>query len=285
MNWADALRREIRKCAEEYAEQHELSRYHSLGRSPTVMFEAYAGGTLHGNFLAGSYKAILDYPPWRARLLKPHQRPDALPARTGREAMELDSSNSSDALLMNIFCYPAITRSVSLAQLFGRRTLPSPEFGVPGCVPLKGGEPDATEIDMRLGKSFVEAKLTEANFTAKMKAHVETYRDFDRVFDSATLPQSDEEYSDYQLIRNVLAASAHEAEFYLICDARRPDLLRSWWEVMRSIKSPALRSRCHFVLWQEIAASVPEGVREFLLEKYGIATDTWDSGVVRSRVR
>jgi hypothetical protein len=169
---------------------------------------------------------------------------------------------------MNVFCYPSITRRATLAHLFGQRELASPEFGVPGFVPPNGGESDATEIDLRLGEAFVEAKLTEADFTSKVKAHVERYRDFDQVFESATLPQREEEYSNYQLIRNVLAASTHELEFYLICDARRPDLLRSWWGVMGSVKSPALRSRCHLVFWQEIAASAPEELREFLLEKY-----------------
>jgi hypothetical protein len=105
---------------------------------------------------------------------------------------------------------------------------------------------------------------------------VETYRDFKEVFEAPALPQSDNEYFNYQLIRYVLAAFAYDTTFVLICDARRPDLLRTWWDVTRCIKPLALRSRCHFVLWQEVAAAAPDEVREFLREKYGIAT-TWHS--------
>lgn len=276
MNWAGSLRGEISYWASQYAERYNIPHYPSLGDPPTIMFEPYNGNTLHGNFLAPSYEAILDHQRWWSRLKKSHQRSKALPAEKRSQAKEVDSSSSSDALLMNVFCYPKIEKRYALARLFGQSVLPLPEFGVPGRVPFVGGETDTTEIDMRLGEILIEAKLTEPDFTRKSKAHVETYRDFKEVFEASALPQSDDEYFNYQLIRYVLGAFAHDTEFFLICDARRPDLLRSWWDVMRSIKPLALRSRCHFVLWQEIAAAVPDEVREFLGEKYGIAT-TWHS--------
>jgi len=87
----------------------------------------------------------------------------------------------------------------------------------------------------------------------------------------SALPQNEKEYLNYQLIRNVLAAFACNGEFFLICDARRPDL-RSWWNVIQSIRLTGLRSRCQFLLWQEIAASVADVLRKFLEEKYGIVT-------------
>ena len=123
---------------------------------------------------------------------------------------------------------------------------------------------------MWLGKTLVEAKLTEPDFTSKSKTHVWTYRDFESVFDAAVLPQSEKRFFNYQLIRNVLAAFVHDAAFILVCDGRRPDLLRSWWSVMRAIKSPEIRSRCGFVLWQEISDVVPVELCGFLMEKYGI---------------
>ena len=275
MNWASSLRRGISYWAKQYAERHDIPHYLSLGKPPTVMFEPYNGNTLHGNFLSPSYRAILDHQRWSSRLKKPHpRRSKDLPADKRNQAKELDSSNSSDALLMNVFCYPKIEKRHALVRLLGQSALPLPEFGVPGRVPLVGGEPDATEIDMQLGEILIEAKLTEPDFTKKSKACVETYRDFKEVLEASALPQSDDKYFNYQLIRYVLAAFAHDAAFFLICDARRPDLLRSWWNVMRSIKPLALRSRCHFVLWQEIAAAAPDEIREFLREKYGIVT-TW----------
>jgi len=270
MNWAATLRSEISQKAGEYSERNNIPHYPSLGQSPTVMFEPYEGGTLHGNFLPSSYKSILGDPLWSLRLKKPHQQTKALPMEKREQANELDSSNSSDALLMNIFCNPAAIRSSSLAKLFGRGKLPRPEFGIPGRVPLSNGDTDTTEIDMRLDNIFVEAKLTEADFTAKAKPHAERYRDFEKAFEVSVLPQNEEEYLNYQLIRNVLAALAHNAEFFLICDARRPDLLRSWWNVMQCIKAAELRFRCQFVLWQEIALTGPDELRKFLEEKYGI---------------
>ena len=83
---------------------------------------------LHGNFLDYSYRAILKNQHWAKRLKKPHQRIDALPPEE-QEAKECDSSNSSDALLMNIFCYPGIRQPKGVARLLGLEELPEPEFG------------------------------------------------------------------------------------------------------------------------------------------------------------
>jgi hypothetical protein len=269
VEWSHRLRQAISACAALYAEQHGLPHYESLGTPPTVLFEPSADGQ-HGNLLPASYGAILEEEHWKARLDKPHPRRDALPPRHGHRPRELDSSTSSDALLMNVFCHPRLRGRSRLAPLFGRDTLPPPEFGVPGYVPLKGGGTDGTEIDMRLGDYFVEAKLTEADFTGKATGHVERYADFAEVFEGTALPQQKGKYLNYQLLRNVLAAHAHARDFALICDARRPDLLRAWWGVLQAIKPPALRFRCHFLLWQEIAAIGPKDLRDFLQQKYGI---------------
>ena len=234
------------------------------------MFAPYNDDAQHGNFLTPSYQAILARQDWKVRLQKRHRRLDALPPERHSQAKELDSCNSSDALLMNIFCYPGIKRCRRLASLFDQSVLPQAEFGVLARNPFTDGRADRTEVDMRLGKTLVEANLTEPDFTSKSKTHVRTYRDFEGVFDVAVLPQNDKMFFNYQLIRNVLAAFVHDAVFILVCDGRRPDLLRSWWNVMRAVKSPEMRSRCDFVLWQEIADVVPDEIREFLMEKYSI---------------
>jgi len=64
-----------------------------------------------------------------------------------------------------------------------------PVFGWKARVPLKNGHFDRTEVDMRLGSLLVEAKLTEGDFQSKAAAVVESYRDFDEVFDRERLPR------------------------------------------------------------------------------------------------
>lgn len=78
-------------------------------------------------------------------------------------------------------------------------------------------------------------------------------------------------YIGYQLIRNVLAAYAHGYRFCVVHDARRPDLREAWFEVMAAVRDAEMRTRCAVLTWQELAAVAPEGLREFLGEKYGIS--------------
>lgn len=78
-------------------------------------------------------------------------------------------------------------------------------------------------------------------------------------------------YRSYQLIRNVLAAYAEGARFCVIADERRPDLKEAWFRVMGAVRDAEVRTRCLMLTWQELAAVVPKGLREFLEVKYGIA--------------
>ncbi len=77
-------------------------------------------------------------------------------------------------------------------------------------------------------------------------------------------------YRGYQLIRNVLAAHAVGARFCVICDERRPDLVEAWFDVMRAVRDAEIRTRLQVLTWQELACTLPEGLREFLWVKYGI---------------
>jgi hypothetical protein len=145
-----------------------------------------------------------------------------------------------------------------------------PEFGFKARVPLKNGRADRTEVDLRLGDLLLEAKLTESTFQSKDVAVVQDYRDFQKAFDSRLLPKASGKFLSYQLIRNVLAAYANGCSFCVLLDARRPDLLESWYGVMRAVRRADLRLRCKVLTWQELSEALPMGLREFLDIKYGI---------------
>lgn len=241
-NWASRLRVELSHRARDFAATQCVPSYESLGAAPTILFPADPGKSRHGNFIELSYRAILANPPWAERLEKPHSQRRALPEDRQADAKELDSSNSSDALLMNCFCYP------TASTLIFERLLPllpsgQPEFGVAGNVPLQDGSSDTTELDMRAGGVIFESKLTETDFTERPRAHVERYRGLSEVFDVSVLPQTAVAFQGYQLIRNILAAATHGYHFVLLCDGRRPDLLHEWWQVHAAIRTAPLTAR------------------------------------------
>jgi hypothetical protein len=266
--YAAALRHELSGRNRAYARRHGLDCRESRGDPPVVCY--LPGDGVHGNFLPETYQAILRNPDWRRRLEKPHTSArEALP-REGIRWRELDSSTSSDALLMNIFCYPGTLRRDGVLGLLGLSEPATASFGVRARVPLLTGRFDRTEVDMRVGNLLVEAKLTEVGFQTKSAAVVQGYRDFTDVFDPRSLPRQDECYISYQLIRNVLAAHASGCSFCVMMDARRPDLQEAWYAIMSCVRIHDLRLRCRTVTWQELAEVLPSKLQEFLKEKYGI---------------
>jgi len=268
--FAAALRLELSRRNQEYAKAYRLAHQLSYGTEPAVAYEPGADAPRHGNFLDASYTAILDWPEWKRRLNKPHsQSKSALPP-SDRKWRELDSCNSSDALLMNVFCYPGVCDSSLLMGMLGVEPGCAPEFGVKARVPLMSSRFDRTEIDMRLGNLLVESKLTESGFQQKTKKLLQQYRDFVPVFQRSLLPQTAGEYLSYQLLRNVMAAHATGNSFCVISDARRPDLIEAWFLVMRAVKLGDLRRRCKVLTWQELAEALPGELRAFLDAKYGI---------------
>jgi hypothetical protein len=215
--YSQNLKQELTRRANLWASQNSFSINSRISPAPVwaVLFD-----DLKGNFHKGSLTSIQRNSEWRKRLKKPHQKHGALGFR------EMQSSNSSDALLMNIFCYPGISKWKGVEILFGQNPIISIEFGYNPPL-LKNGlpEPRPTEIDLLLNNKFIcEAKLTESDFTEKEKQSVEAYDNFDIVFERRKLSQNDEVYFHYQLIRNILAAYAEQKEFMLLCDYRRPDL-------------------------------------------------------------
>ena len=187
-SYASRLRSELALRNHFYARHHP--HVESYGNSPVIVYAPENGG--HGNFHTPAYAAITTHPEWLRRFDKIHAqgrslpRPHLDPARRWRE---LDSSMSSDALLMNIFCTPEVIASPAPRSMMGIDTDAEPNFGWKARVPFKNGRVDRTEVDMRWGGLLVEAKLTESDFQCREANLVEAYRDLDEVFDRDLLPR------------------------------------------------------------------------------------------------
>ncbi len=279
----------------------------SYGGFPVIVYAPEEGR--HGNFFDEAYAAIEARPEWMRRFDKVHAQGRSLP-KAERRWRELDSSMSSDALLMNVFCTPEVLESAAVRKLLGvGEDAGLPAFGVKARVPLASGRFDRTEVDMQWGSLLAEAKLTEADFQICEQRVVQAYRDFDEVFDRERLPavqvpvgrrkletefpedysqqeifgEPDEPrvlqliprewvdgYESYQLIRNVLAAHAQGASFCVFHDERRPDLREAWFRVMTAVRSAEMKMRLKVLTWQELAGALPEALQVFLDRKYGI---------------
>ena len=199
ISWSSSLlRRDLSARAEHLARTQKLLHDISSGSDPVVIFGRDEQGR-HGNFHAASYDNICANPVWLRRLSKVHTASRRSRARKDWRWMELDSCNSSDALLMNIFCHPGVfdghTLIPAVANLLNIEAATRPCFGIKAGVPLLSGRSsrtdlkDRTEIDLQLGNLFVEAKLTESDFQTAAPRLIERYRDFETVFDPGHLPR------------------------------------------------------------------------------------------------
>ena len=266
--FANLLRLELIERNRKFQQKHSLAGVLSYGSAPVVVYEPEAGR--HGNFHPESYEAILASADWAKRLAKVHTAYRISLPKNDRKWCELDSATSSDALLMNVFCYPEVLELPSVQHMLGIESVEIPQFGFKARVPFKENKFDRTEVDIKIGDLLVECKLTETDFQSKAKTGLEQYRDFQDVFRRRDLPQSKEKYAGYQLIRNVLAAHALNCSFCVMTDARRPDLIEFWYSVMRCVKHYELRVRCKVLTWQELSSVLPDDLNVFLDEKYGI---------------
>ena len=270
-----ALRRDISQRNSQRAQgyEHELS----YGPIPSIIYRDDGGG--HGNFISESYRAICRNPAWGKRLAKRYTGENWVPRAWERKRRELDCASSSDALLMNIFCYPKVLRRPQLCALLGIQSGLVPEFGFKPRIPLlplkdrtgQAGRGDCTEVDMRIGELLVEAKLTESALQSAPARLLSRYRDLHEIFNVEELRTHGNKICGYQLIRGVLAAHAAECCFLLLCDERRSDLIWCWFEVVSTVRSYSFRNRLKLLTWQEIAGTVPHKLQVFLAEKYGIA--------------
>jgi hypothetical protein len=263
---ASALRRELsyRNSLRAPLHAHECS----FGKIASYIY--HENGGRHGNFHPASYQAILACPEWQRRLSKSYTAGEFVPRRWDRSRSELDCANSSDALLMNIFCCPKLLERPQLCSVLGIERGLRASFGFKPAIPLTNGRADRTEIDMSLGSLLVEAKLTETDFQKAPLTRIQKYLDLEHVFAVDRLPLSGDSVTSYQLVRGVLAAYHLKRSFVVLCDARRADLVERWFRVMCAVESCDLRSRLALLTWQELASVVPRPLQIFLDEKYGI---------------
>lgn len=271
VSFAGQLRRELSARNLEWARSQNLSHVSSTGRVPAVLYRVDETGR-HGNFHPQSWQQILRNANWASRLQKTHTSARRILVSYEDGGAELDSCNSSDALLMNVFCHPTSLQPHSpVRTLLGAEPASMPEFGYHPRIPMIRNRVDTTEIDLRLGNLLVEAKLTETDFQTAPARLVERYTHFAEVFAVDSLPRINDRYASYQLIRGALAAwQQPEARFGVLCDARRPDLIAAWYRVLQAVPLAELRCRLFLLTWQEVAACCAPGLRRWLAAKYGI---------------
>jgi hypothetical protein len=136
---ASLLRRDLSARAHQVAQTQKLLHDISPGSDPVVIFGRDEQGR-HGNFHPASDISICANPAWLRRLAKAHTASRRSRARKDWRWMELDSANSSDALLMNIFCHPGVfdglTITPAVANLLNIEATAQPCFGINPGVPL-----------------------------------------------------------------------------------------------------------------------------------------------------
>lgn len=264
-----SLRSELSLRNLRFASLNGLLHERTDGQVPSIIFGRDNDGR-HGNFHPDAYRRICTNREWSKRLEKVHTASKRSRVRADWQWKELDCANSSDALLMNIVCHPEVMSSARARAMLGVESNASPEFGFKPRTPLQGSKRDNTEIDMKFGELLVEAKLTESDFQWAKPRLIFRYRDLEEVFDLSLLPVRNGTQGGYQLIRGTLAAYATGCSFCVFCDSRRPDLVESWYRVMRAVCPCELRCRLKLLTWQELASFLPEDLQEFLAAKYGI---------------
>ena len=78
----------------------------------------------------------------------------------------------------------------------------------------------------------------------------------------------DNKVSNYQLIRNILAAYKYELSFNILIDSSRIDLIRELFNTVKAIKISKLACRVNFITWQEISNKITKDLREYIEAKY-----------------
>ncbi len=185
--YASRLRSEITLRNRLYARGH--AHVESYGNPPVIVYAPE--GARHGNFFDPAYTAITARPEWIRRFDKVHAQAARCLPRTERRWRELDSSMSSDALLMNVFCTPGVKESRAVRNALCVEDDAPPVFGWKARAPLASGRFDRTEVDMRWGGLLVEAKLTESDFQMCAAPIVAAYRDFAAVFEPGLLQRAE----------------------------------------------------------------------------------------------
>lgn len=266
--YSKLLRQQLTALAKQYADHTDRKYGYNTGISKAPQ-SAIIFDRTGDNFSYEAWEAIKNNPYCFSRTQKAHSSFDETNPKE-----EMQSSNSSDALLMNIFCDRFMLKSKGLLKLLKVDDLSKLTFGFQPGVALVDNGKDRTEIDLLIQdaekKIFCESKLTEENFVFEKRSKFERYKYFEHVFYTRYLPTDGQYIANYQLVRNILAAYEFNAHFYLFIDMRRPDLAKSFYQTLRCVKDIDLRMLCEIFYWQDIAAVAHRDLQEFLKEKYGI---------------
>lgn len=252
MDYSKAIKNRIKKNALAYSEKMN---YQGKERESAYIFD-----DVNNNFLGKTYKSIQNQDSWRLKLKKPH-------SQFNDGTLEMQSSNSSDALLMNIFCFPNFFTWKGPTQLLGIDQKDTVEFGWNPKFNNETPE-NPTEIDLKIGNSIFEANLTEKSFTKKRVEVVKMYQDFDIVFNEDILLDGEGNINHYQLVRNILTAHKYELKFSVLLDSSRIDLIKALLETVKAIKIPELRRKVDFITWQELVDVCGKELKEYISSRY-----------------
>lgn len=230
-----------------------------------IPFDEYSSAVIfkniQDNFYPLSFQNISKTSHYNVRLKKIHPKV--------KNALEMQSSNSSDALLMNVFCHPKINDWKGLKKFLSIEEI-NPIFGYKPGVLKDHNIKDDTEIDMVIGDIFFEAKLTETDFTEKHVSEVMKYKNINTVFNFDVLPIKNNKIQGYQIIRNILAAFQCKKSHCLICDIRRGDLIREYYQIINAINVDEIKLKVGVIFWQEIIKLCGADFKKYIETKYGM---------------
>ncbi|MDR1666633.1 MAG: hypothetical protein LBS03_02920 [Bacteroidales bacterium] len=220
------------------------------------------------NFILESFDNIKRHPDWFIRIEK------KLKDHPG--VFEMQSSNSSDALLMNIFCYPDFISENKFTEnkmKFGWNPNFSYEKKKLEYLKKIGKDKEFhfSEIDLKIDNSIFEAKLTETDFGDKEIETVKRYDGFQCVFNEKLLSKTEDglKYRNYQLIRYILAAFKDYLEFILLVDETRNDLIEDFENTKKSVKISEFQKKICYKTWQDlIRGCKAEKLRKYISERY-----------------
>ena len=261
INHSSNLKKNLKSFAVDYA------RFNRLPYKEFKTAIIFCGeNALRSNFHPESYKSIVKNANWSERLKKTH------PYFKNHKIKELQSSTSSDALLMNIFCHPKILKWKGLTNLINIDNLTEVKIEFGFDPRLEKYNETKTEIDMKIQNTIFEAKLTEYNFTTKNKIDLlKKYDNIEEYFDLTSLHKNNETITNYQLLRNFLAAIKNNFNFILLVDSRRPDLIREFLYTFSALKYQYQDiNKFRFITWQDIYNVIGKDLKLFLKLKYGI---------------
>ncbi|PQO30751.1 hypothetical protein C5Y96_14935 [Blastopirellula marina] len=172
---------------------------------------------------------------------------------------------------MNLFCSNRFREADEVKDLLQCRNL-WPRFFVPAPIEKRDGNGDPTTIDVVIDDTFVQASLSEINFTKQRLEVVENYLRFHEVFQDTGLPQHNGSYLNFRVIRNLLAASQNNKRHILLGDQKRPDLAESYLRTVAALKDKAFRSRCRIVYWQELLRVIDPNLRRFVETRFNLVS-------------